>query len=312
MPAGQQSAVLIRYLSGGNPTTRDEGLHLVIDNAGQGQRPTGEVVARVVEMLADPDADVRWQAAETVAVLKEPAAVPALLGRLSTEQDPAVRAKLVDTVGTLAQNQVLGVGGEVAAARALAGLVGDPDPDVAAAAARVLALREVGPEVRKGNPAVADQAGTAVKAVLRNAQTPTAVRTACIRALGALKDPEAYNILNGLAIPPNPGDLRRAALAGLGALGDDKAEQTVADQLNYDPDPAIRYTAAVALRTLAKTDLLDLLAEKARNDTDEGVPGRGLVRLRRPARTAGRPPAPTAGRVFQGQPRTPAGDLPRH
>ena len=48
-----------------------------------------------------------------------------------------------------------------------------------------------------------------------------------------------------------PAEIRRAALLGLGNMGDEKTDETVADQLRDNHDATVRLCAAQALKTVA-------------------------------------------------------------
>jgi hypothetical protein len=70
-----------------------------------------DTTATLLNALADPDPQVRIGAAEALATMKDPAAVPVLKKLLEKEKDPKVRKAINDTIQTLELSEVSGGGG---------------------------------------------------------------------------------------------------------------------------------------------------------------------------------------------------------
>jgi HEAT repeat protein len=95
------------------------------------------------------------------------------------------------------------------------------------------------------------------------------VREACIRALGAITDPQAVHPLLGLLVD-QPAEVRAAAASALGALGAVEALQPLIKQLD-DEESEIRAAAAEALGALRNESAVPLLAACLARDVDVAV-----------------------------------------
>jgi len=190
---------------------------------GRNPQRSREAIAALVRALGDPEAFVRWQAAEALAAQEAANVFPVLAATLD-DPEPLRRAGAAEALGRL--------GGE-AAALILGQHVGDPDPGVRAALATALGqtcdltslsllvglLTDVGPDVRR----------------------------AAARALGRLGDPKAAAALATLLAPDaQPLLVRRAAAAAIAAVPHPDARPQLLAAL-ADPDPQVRGYAAQAL-----------------------------------------------------------------
>lgn len=125
---------------------RVEERFLAPDWAAAWERALPEVLA----LLADPEAGVRRAAADIVAACQSPgqAVLPALLECWRTDSDLATRLDLVVALGSAIRREPMGPRGTEAHSLLL-GLLGDPEPQLRAAAVHALAAGE--PELAEHN-----------------------------------------------------------------------------------------------------------------------------------------------------------------
>jgi HEAT repeat protein len=200
--------------------------------------------------------------------LNDSAALTRLINRLDVEKNLQVKAKLAQALGKLA---------EIEAAPALIKLLDDPQPEIVIAAAKALA-GDLGKKLRaEKDPTLADNAATKLENIFnRNENLPGTedLRAACLTALAVLaapRDKQALEIFKGHVVPAQPAEIRRAALLGLGNLGDEKTDETVADQLRDNNDATVRLCAAQALKTVATPAQLDTVVHYMEVDPDKSV-----------------------------------------
>jgi HEAT repeat protein len=258
------SALAGRAAESTNPAERAVGLRVLA--AVHGYRAFG----RLVDALADPEADVRLAALEAMRHLPSSGAIDQVGGRL---QDPEGRVRMaaVDVLTGIEDDRTF---------RHLLRAAGDPSDEVRAAArsvilgrrsiflARILveALRD--PSVRRTAAellgAMEDLALPLLLEAVEGGDEPT--RTAIGEALGAAR---AEPWLLGLLRDRDPARRRRAVVA-LGAMGAVGALALVADRLG-DPDPAVRAAAAGTLGSFGDPRAVDPLKRAFATDPDMGV-----------------------------------------
>jgi HEAT repeat protein len=267
LPTGAKRDHLDAYLRAGAPEIREEGAKLALGELGNRQVLDG-VLPRVRELIADEDPAVRLAAVAAVQGAVDQQAGPALVAQLGRERDAMIRIRLAAALEKLQ---------DLDAAGPLTAMLDDRRPAVAAEAAK--ALRGIGAQLRQQRPLDAAVAATALRRALaaRPAMVGPAAdefRAACVDALAVLDDPQQSfqtfrNLLN--AVPPEPRDVRVAALNGFGTLADTRADVIVADSLK-DDDPQVRYAAARALQTVGTEQEVDqlfsLLNGQQENDRD--------------------------------------------
>jgi HEAT repeat protein len=207
------------------------------------------VVARLMHLLQDPDAEVRRTAALSLGKIGRPEAAPALIPRL-TDRDARVRQYTAWALGNM---------GEPVAGQAglpLAKLLYDPDPEARAGAARALGQLGASAHIVK----------EIIEVVRRG---PVHARLAAIHALAWLEAPAAYPALVK-ALDDSDAQVRQAAVAALGELADRRAVSHLFKRLAKDPAPGVRAEAAYRLGQLDGPVVLPAL-RAASTDADPGV-----------------------------------------
>ena len=127
------------------------------------------------------------------------------------------------------------------------------DPYYQDATAAAAALGDLGPHLHRDKPDLAAKVVDELQHVLEvRTGDPAAagLRTACVSAMAAMKDPRAMHIFQMMLRPGEPNDVHRAALRGLGNLNDPHLDEDIAGSLS-DPDPGVRLEAARALKNVA-------------------------------------------------------------
>jgi HEAT repeat protein/beta-lactamase regulating signal transducer with metallopeptidase domain len=193
---------------------------------GSQRRPEQDtsVVAALGAALRDPEPEVRRAAAEALANLRDPRALPALAGALGDEV-PDVRVAVAYALAEMEDERAIAP---------LADLLNDPSTDVrrialeglsnfdggVPAPAIVRAMRDADPEIRQQAAHLAGESGDR-----------------------ALVDPLLRLLGDGDA------EVRHAALEAVGELGDPAAAEAAARALD-DADPEVRRAALDVLREL--------------------------------------------------------------
>ncbi len=221
------------------------------------------VRARVRELLGDPSAEVREEAAMLVASLSDASALPALLKRLETETVPGVTEALLKALGQLRNP---------AALPAVLGKLEAEDDEVAAAAAAALA------PVAQAKPLEAPRRNRIAGALRKTFRRRTdganghKLREALLAAMGALGDPTLSDVIvEGLT--DATATVRLAAVRALQELGEPKAAGRI-EPLLRDADRGVRQAAIAALGALGpRAYLRNILAR-----TDPGAETDAAVR----------------------------------
>ncbi len=202
----------------------------------------------LVQALANPheDVTVRAAAAEALAQIRDPRAIPVLCEALAAQREAAAPCVAEALVGF-----------GRAAVGALAGMLDD-----ARAPARIWAARVLG---RIGDPAAT------LPLVERLADAHAGARSAAAEALGRIGDSRSARALACTALGDPVPAVRAQAASALAHAGDDEAVEALVLALG-DPDPATRARAVEALAALTPADrsaieraLFDPLAEVRRS-----------------------------------------------
>ncbi|UQA57795.1 HEAT repeat domain-containing protein [Polyangium aurulentum] len=206
------------------------------------------VCPALVRALADPheDVTVRAAAAEAVAQIRDPRAIPILCEALGAQREAAAPCVAEALVGF-----------GRASVGPLAGMLDD-----ARAPARIWAARVLG---RIGDPAAT------LPLVERLADAHAGARSAAAEALGRIGDPRSARALACTALGDPAPAVRAQAASALAHAGDDEAFGALVLALG-DVDPATRSRAVEALAALAPSDrsaieraLFDPVAEVRRS-----------------------------------------------
>ena len=227
--------LLVGFLGSPEPSVREAGAEIALDE----MRTVGVLPDpardRLRDLVADSDPGVRRTVARALAAINDPRALPGLLDQLSREPDPTVRAAIAGAIAPVR---------DARAVPALVGLLGDPSPEVAVAAAG--ALQAVAPAVRDADPQLAGRVGEALRAALVD-RPEDAVRQAAAEALAPLRQPQLIPALrDALTNRKTAAPVRRASVEALGAFGNPQLADTFVQALG-DADPAVRVAAARAL-----------------------------------------------------------------
>ncbi len=250
--------------------------------AGLGALADHQVLPALLRLLDAPADDIRRAAIDALAALASPAAVPGLVTQ--------ARRRPIDQVARHAQWAL----GEIATPEAIAALVSllrqPPVTDETREAlvhAGGKALPALVAELAADGGAVAVAASLLGRLGERKAVAPLmavlarrdqALRPA-IRALGALRAPEAAEILVPLAADPAT-EIRRLTLDALLAIGDARTA-IVLDRALEDPDAGVRLRATALTGRLGARDQIarvaTLLADRDRRVQEESIATLGIL-----------------------------------
>ncbi len=253
--------LLLEFMQSPAAPIRATGARLATSEVANGVLPNA-VLQRVRVLVSDDDPAVRSAALAVVQTAVDPQAGPYLVAQLGRERDPALKLKLAFVLGKLQ---------DLDAVPALAEVLHDPRPAVAAGAAG--AIGRLGPLLRQQRPAAADRVGAVLNGMVNppagaGPSAPVEVRVACLAALAALGDPQAFATFRALLGGPEPWELKVAALNGFGTLGDPRADAIVANSLQ-DDDPKVQLAAALALQTVGTVEQLEQLDGMLNNQQEE-------------------------------------------
>jgi HEAT repeat protein len=244
--AEKKAELALKYLNADSAVVRQDVIALIDANL-QANSATDEVKNRLVEMIDDPDEQVRQSVVNVLMTAvsdpgKLPKLVPALINRLKIEPNPQVKAKIAIALGKFADAKAVPV---------LVELLKDPDPDVATAAARALS-GTLGSTLHHDDPAAAQAASATIRKLLAdNANQPPDQKSALVAALAALQDQASFDVFMNLVLPDQTPDVRRSALQGLALLGNHTAIERLKTLLENGRDASIRLEAARTLGAVA-------------------------------------------------------------
>ena len=251
------------YLASPSPKLRREGIKMLRKLA----RSDPEARQALLEMLADPDPDIRREAIDAAADLKDAEAASAIAA-LFSDQDPRVRADAIQAAAKMLGKLAINDNGTAAAS--LAQHLADPDAEVRRRAAGALGdLKARGsmpsllklledPEGRVREEAIASlgkigdpSAAAALKAMYRPGAGRESLEIAA--ALKQLGDTgpllEEIRRLGREAIESTAEETRREAIRGLSRHARAESREIFTKALE-DPSPRVRKEAEDAMKKL--------------------------------------------------------------
>ncbi len=208
------------------------------------------LVPLLVELLNDPNPDVRQTAAMALGKIARPQAALVLVEKLR-DPDPVVRRDSAWALGNLGDE----VKGQVGIA--LVEKLGDPSDEVKTAAAQALGKIRATPHIVER-----------LTATLRQADVPT--KRAAVQALALLEAPASYRALVE-ALRDDDARVRQGAVAALGELADARALPLLRDRLRRDRDVGVRSEAAFRLGKFGDATVVSALKSAAADDGDANV-----------------------------------------
>ena len=213
------STTLLSYLKDTTPEIRDVGVGLIgIDPS----RFVGSVRTELLTMIDDPDDSVRSHVINVLLTVNDHEALNLLIAQLKVEKALKIRVEIIHALGKLE---------ELPALTPLLTLLHDPQPEIVIAAASAIA--DLAAKLRQNDPKTADDASAELHEIVdANAAVHPRndVCAACLTALAALKDKQAFNLFMQLVQPAEPSQIRQAAYFGFQNLADTNANETVAKQ----------------------------------------------------------------------------------
>jgi len=216
------------------------------------QEPTPEqVIPRLIELLQDPNPDLRRTAVQSLGKIAQKDTAPALIEALR-DHDAAVRRHAAWALGMIGPDAL---GQEPSP---LAALLFDTDPSVREAASLALGLT--------------GDTQTGIELLLERLREPGTQADSKRLAAAALGNMEAKSALAGLTdLLADPDTcVRRWAVAALGEIADEQAVTPLSALLVNDPDPAVRLEAAFRLGKFGGVTAHPALTA-ALTDRDENV-----------------------------------------
>ncbi len=228
-------AKLLVYLGDGLSEIRNLGLDLINVRITDRKELSGEIKARLLEMIADPVPELRRRAVGMVGDLRLTDAVPALLKALAAEPDYRLRAAQISAVGRL---------DGVTAIKVLIRRLDDQAPAVVSEAA--LALARISRRVHD-NPQTVDAITTALSKRFEKVSTDDeALRVRFLEAM-TLVGAECFRTVFQREMEADRLEgVRQAAIFGMGNFADTAAADAV-EPLIGDSSPPIRRSATEAL-----------------------------------------------------------------
>jgi HEAT repeat protein len=257
-PPSQHEAALLSFTRDPLADVRLAGLDLARRRLTQTQGVSAELAQQVRVMLGDKSPRVRRSASLLVAAIGGEDATTALLARLTTEPDRAVREGLLTALGQLRDARAL---------PAVLESVGSPFEEVAAAAA--LALGRIAEAQPLAGPE-RDQAIAALASRYHGQRASNgngkALREALLSAMGLLGDPKAGRVLEE-ALQDSAATVRLAAVNGLARLG--RVESALAlVKVVQDDDRGVRQAAIAALGRLDGAKHLQTILDRTRAEVE--------------------------------------------
>jgi HEAT repeat protein len=214
----------------------------------------GTVVPRLVELLRDPEPEVRRTAAQALGKIADPGTATPLVDSLS-DPDPLVRKYSAWALGNIGEPALK------AAGLPLVKALGDSSEEVKEAAAQALG----------GVVSSAGAGQSLVELVMDALRDPTVqTRRAAVSALGLLEAGSAYLALLE-ALRDDDAAVRQGAVAALGELADRRAIPALGARVLNDPDAGVRAEAAFRLGKFGDGTVIAALRAASAGDSDAGV-----------------------------------------
>ncbi len=208
------------------------------------------VVGTLLELLQDPDPQVRQDAAVALGRIGHLEATEGLVERLS-DSAPTVREASAWALGTLGESVLEQAG------IALTQRLDDPSPAVKQAAAQALA--SIG----------ATQVGVELLIEALN-RSDAETRHAALLALVGIESRAAYSSLVSV-LGDQDGRVRQGAIAAIGELGERRALPLFQERLAGDPEVGVRSEAAFRLGKLGELEEIPRLRRAAEHDASPTV-----------------------------------------
>ena len=216
----------------------------------------------LVRAVGNKDRGVQYEAVEALGDLRDPSAIPALMGALTGDQYSGIRWKAVEALTKIGPDSV----------SPLIEVLKNPDPDIRWKAA--VALGEIG-DPRGIDPLVKllDDSDRFVRSRAAYAlihigppalpslsgalnHPDATVRLGAVGVLGKIGDPQAISALVNALADQSP-DVRQEAISALSRQGD-RAIAALSDRL-HDPDRFIRRRAVLALAGMKDEKVMPIL-----------------------------------------------------
>ncbi len=253
--------LLIQYMRSASPAIRQAGANIVYQDR---QTPDGAppgTMEKVRGLLDDIAPDVRAAAAQ--ALYNDADSAPAMVQRLSVEQDDIVRDELIKSLVPLYDPKAVNLMVQF--------VQNDPSTLVRIASAEGIRLAANYSNIFSDRNRE-QQAVTALLAALKSTGAPgtQSLRAAVVGAMAAFHDPQLLQTFESLLDPRETTKVRINAIIGLGNLQNPDVSDSIQGFLN-DPDPEVRRAAVSALGTVTQpiyiTNLLDCMSK----DPDDSV-----------------------------------------
>lgn len=260
-PAPQREKLLMSYLDSEAPEIRDAGVRIVYVENNERRSVSPAIMDRVRQMVSDPSADVRVDAAQ--ALYNDEKAAPALLAQLRKDPDDDVRLALIAALAPLQQK-------DPRITDEMLTLLRDPKTRVAQAAADAIGIAAESGAFPLNAPAevhVRESLGAALDA---SASGNTNLRESIVNTMAALKDPALRQRFLDLLKGSEP-TIQRAAIKGIGNLADPQLANILLNVGLGSPDRGVRLQAAQELAKVKAPELTDAIRNVMDNDPDPDV-----------------------------------------
>ncbi len=253
-PDGERTENLLAFLGDEEAAIRGLGLDLINALITDRKDVVAEIRARLVEMIADTDEEIRQRVAVMVGDLRLPDALDRLQEAIPAEQVAAARAAQVAALGRL---------GDLEAVVILIERLDDAIPDVTREAAIALGML-----ARRGqaDAAVVERVSAALLARFAAIDAEDArLRQPFLEAMGRIGAEVFRPIIKGEMDKGRPSGIRCAAISAMSSYADDAASAEVGPHTSAS-QPEIRLAAVQALGRCGRShDALAVLAKRVDN-----------------------------------------------
>lgn len=249
LPPEQRTTELLAMLGDESPPIRAIASAIVREDKQSAANVPQEVQERLRQMVNDVDASVRLEVANALWALNYAPALEAILSQLPREPNPEVRAALARALAPIQDLRAVPV---------LVNLLSDPDNSVARAAA--LAIKDLGPRLRReGTAQLVDTTAAALVNLLRRTNPVVdELREAAVDAIAPLARESLIPDLARLLARGESTRVRRnaiKALAEIGAAGRPEIADSIIPALE-DSEAVVRLEAAQALQRLSRPETI--------------------------------------------------------
>ncbi len=217
-----------------------------------------DIKNRLIEMIGDPDPQLRLEVVSIVGDLRLATAVSRLVEALKGETDVRVRAELVAAIGGLDGAQTLPV---------LIDALKNDEPPVAGEAALALAVF-ARPAAQEGDGAPAQISDALLEKFASLQPDQADLKSKLLEAMTRIASPRFRSVFAAEVGPDRPVEVRRAAIAGMASLGDVQAADAVMP-LTTSSEPVIRLEAVTALGKCGRREADLVVLERRLDGTSE-------------------------------------------